>query len=79
MSDPSRPTTTVRYEFRPYSYGEVHALLREVALDYGPPGHTRRWHFETAQTPDTQGNVWILDFRFQYPHDAVIFGLKYLR
>jgi hypothetical protein len=54
-------------------------MLREVALDFGPPGDRRRWRFETAQTPDTQVNAWIIDFVFPDPQDAMIFGLKYQR
>lgn len=79
MSDPSQSITTVRYEFRPYDYGAVRQLLDSVALDFGAPSGTRRWHFVTAQTPDTQTNAWIIDFCFRDPRDAIMFGLKYLK
>jgi hypothetical protein len=79
MSDSALPTSKVRIEFRPYSHGEVHDLLTNVALDFGPPGNRRRWRFETAQTPDTQVNAWIIDFIFTDPSDAIMFGLKYQR
>jgi hypothetical protein len=80
MSDPALLPSRIRIEFRPYSHQAVQDLLKNVTLDFGPPGsRTRRWWFETVQTPDTQVNAWIIDFIFPDPHNAMIFGLKYQR
>jgi len=79
MSDRVLFTASVRYEFRPYDYDEVRNLLDAVREDFGDPGADRRWQFVTAQTPSTEANAWILDFRFCDERDAMVFGLKYLR
>lgn len=80
MSNSARPsTTTVRYEFRPYSYEEVNRLLTKVRAEFGQPKRRGRWNFETARTADTESNLWVVDFNFQDPDDALMFSLKYLR
>lgn len=79
MSESAPFPYVVRFQSTPYSHGEVKNLLKQVADEFGYPGERRRWYFETVQTPNTQQNQWIIDFRFQAAEDAVIFGLKYQR
>ena len=85
MSESAPFSHRVRYEFVPYSYEQVRDLLREVVLDFGPPGQwpgpgqTRRWQFESVTTPEKGHNEFIMDFCFQDPHDATLFSLKHLR
>jgi hypothetical protein len=63
--------------FQPYNYQQVADLLKRVSAWFGMPGHARRWFFETAHTPDTESNLWIIDFYFFESQDAVMFGLKF--
>ena len=79
MSDSALPTTPVRIAFRPYSHEEVQEVLKRVVQDFGTFGIDRRWWFETAQTPDSETNVWIVDFHFRDVSDALMFSLKYQR
>ena len=79
MPDSTLPISSFRISFRPYNHEEVQELLKKAVKDFGPFGSNRRWWFESAQTPDSEINVWIVDFYFREANDAMIFGLKYQR
>ena len=79
MPDPTLPISSIRVNFRPYNHEEVQVLLKKAVKDFGPFGSNRRWWFETAETPFSETNVWIVDFHFREANDAMIFGLKYQR
>ena len=79
MSESAPFPYVIRYESIPYNYGEVQSLLKRMAREFGRPGDHQRWCFETVTAPVEGQNHWIMDFRFQDHHDAVMFGLKYLR
>lgn len=76
MQDNSYPHA-VRIEFRPYDHLTVRKFLHNVVKDFGK--NNQRWTYRTSLTPEVEPNVWILDFQFQDPYDATVFGLKYSR
>lgn len=65
--------------FDPYNHKQVQDLLTKVYQQFGRD--KSRWYYVSADIDDVEKekNVWILDFKFRDPHDATIFGLKYLR
>jgi hypothetical protein len=77
MPDCMIATKPVRVWFRPYSHDDVQNLLQKVCLDFGRPG--RRWRYRSPDLGEQEQNVWCLDFYFANPHDATLFGLKYLK
>ena len=79
MSDPTHlfQQPPVRVVFAPYGHDDVQTLLRKVVKDFGRPGN--RWRYRSPDIGTVEQNVWILDFYFRDPHDAIIFGLKYQR
>jgi len=66
----------VRVVFRPYDHDAVQALLQQVSTEFGQPGLRYRY---ISPADMHEANTWTLDFHFANPHDALIFGLKYLR
>jgi hypothetical protein len=75
---PAPSYATVRISFAPYSHGEVQDLLRKVHRDFGRD--RSRWYYRSPLLDlDTLVNTWTVDFCFRDPHDATLFGLKYLR
>jgi len=78
MLDPTPPFATVRIEFDPYSHEQVQTFLKKVYRDFGRD--KSRWYYRSPILDmDTQVNTWTVDFLFRDPHDATMFGLKYLR
>lgn len=77
MSNPTHSCASVRIVFDPYNHAQVQDLLRKVYQDFGRD--KARWYYISADLDDIDKNVWVLDFKFRDPHDATIFGLKYLR
>ena len=77
MSDPTPTYATVRVNFDPYSHKQVQDFLKKVYCEFGKD--KSRWYFKSANIEELDSNVWVLDFVFINPHDATIFGLKYLR
>lgn len=68
----------VRIVFDPYSHYKVQDLLKRVYRDFGRD--KSRWHYQSPILDiDTQVNTWTVDFVFRDPHDATVFGLKYLK
>jgi len=79
MSDNLMITKPVRVWFRPYSHHDVQELLKKACVDFGRPG--RRWRYRSPEPLEAadEPNAWCLDFYFANPHDAIMFGLKYLK
>ena len=79
MSDSTQTFSKVRIKFDPYSHSQVQKLLSQVVRDFG---HDKtRWYYRSVDpvAESIENNVWILDFCFRDPHDAMMFGLKYSR
>lgn len=78
MLDPTPTYATVRISFDPYNHAQVQDLLKKVHKDFGRD--KSRWYYQSPILDiDTQVNTWTVDFIFRDPHDATMFGLKYLK
>lgn len=78
MSDSTPSFACVRIVFDPYSHHQVQDLLKKVYQDFGRD--KSRWYYQSPNLDmDTQVNTWTVDFIFRDPHDATVFGLKYLK
>ena len=79
MSDPTHlfSQPPVRVVFAPYDHDQVQEVLVEVVREFGRPG--ARWKYRSPDIGTIEDNVWVVDFHFANPHDAIIFGLKYQR
>jgi hypothetical protein len=77
MSDPVSTYPTVRITFDPYNHDQVQEFLVRVTQDFGRD--RGRWYYRSPDVGTVENNVWILEFYFRDPNDAMIFGLKYSR
>ena len=78
MSDSTPTYATVRITFDPYNHNQVQNFLKKVYQDFGRD--RSRWYYQSPVLDmDTVFNTWTLDFVFRDPHDATLFGLKYLK
>jgi hypothetical protein len=78
MSDSTPTFATVRISFEPYNHDQVQTLLKKVYQDFGRD--KSRWYYQSPLLDiDTLVNTWTVDFVFRDPHDATLFGLKYLK
>jgi hypothetical protein len=77
MSNSTPSFATVRITFDPYSHEQVQIFLKKVYQDFGRD--KSRWYYRSPLLDmDTLVNTWTVDFLFRDPHDATLFGLKYL-
>jgi len=77
MSSSTPPSPTVRIEFAPYNHDQVQDFLKKVYRDFGRD--KSRWYYRSPVLDvETLVNTWTVDFVFRDPHDATMFGLKYL-
>jgi hypothetical protein len=78
MHEQTPSYATVRISFDPYSHHQVQTFLKKVYRDFGRD--KSRWYYQSPVLDlDTLVNTWTVDFIFRDPHDATLFGLKYLR
>ena len=77
MSNPTPSFATVRISFDPYNHEQVQVFLKKVQQDFGRD--RTRWYYRSPCLGlDDVVNTWTVDFCFRDPHDATMFGLKYL-
>ena len=78
MSDSTPFHVSVRIEFDPYNHDQVQDFLKKVYQDFGRD--KSRWYYRSPIIElDMLVNTWTVDFIFRDPHDATMFGLKYLK
>ena len=67
-----------------YRMLHIEEQKKNVALDkeFGHKefgNNKARWYYRSANIDTLDINCWVLDFVFKNPHDATLFGLKYLK